>query len=294
MKVLNFGSLNIDNVYAVDHIVQPGETQTASSLNLFPGGKGLNQSLALAKAGIDVRHAGAVGHDGDVLLNVLKEGHVNCDLIRILDEPSGHAIIQLDKNAQNCIIIHGGANRQISEDMINETLSHFDEGDILLLQNEINNIDKIVNCAYAKKMIICLNPSPYDDSLKSIDFGKISIFLMNEVEGFQMTGKEDPDDIITEIKQKYPSAKVLLTLGGRGSVYYDGSSLTHQDAFKVKAVDTTAAGDTFTGYFLAGFIKGDSPKKILERASKAAAIAVSRKGAAVSIPTPDEVDAFKA
>ena len=292
MRVLSFGSLNIDNVYAVDHIVQPGETQTACSLSIFPGGKGLNQSIALAKAGVEVYHAGQVGDDGELLLETLQKAHVRTDYVREVPGRSGHAVIQLDKNAQNCIIIHGGTNRTISETMIDSVLSHFVAGDLILLQNEINGLDMIIDKAYARGMLVCLNPSPYDDALKAIDMGKIAIFLMNEVEGWQMTGVKEPEAIIETIRRRYPETKTVLTLGGDGSLYYDGSEIIRQAIYPVKAVDTTAAGDTFTGYFLAGFIEGRPSKEILDRASRAAAIAVSRMGAAVSIPTTEEVDSF--
>ena len=196
MKVLNFGSLNLDYVYSVDHMVAPGETLASSGMNIFCGGKGLNQSIALAKAGVDVYHAGMIGEEGGILLKACKEGGVNADFIKSIPGKSGHTIIQVDKNGQNCILLYGGANRSITKEYVDEVLAHFEKGDILLLQNEINMLDYIIDCAYEKEMMIILNPSPYDDALEACDFGKISMFLLNEIEGGQVTGETQTDRIL--------------------------------------------------------------------------------------------------
>ena len=138
MKILNYGSLNIDHVYHVPHFVRPGETLSSLDMQLFAGGKGLNQSIALARAGADVWHAGAIGKDGGMLSGILKDSNVNTGCLKIRDVPTGHAIIQIDENGQNCILLYGGANQTMNRLEIEEVLSHFEEGDILLLQNEIN------------------------------------------------------------------------------------------------------------------------------------------------------------
>ena len=244
MKVLNFGSLNLDYVYSVDHMVAPGETLASSGMNTFCGGKGLNQSIALAKAGVDVYHAGMIGEEGDILLKACKEGGVNADYIKSIPGKSGHTIIQVDKNGQNCILLYGGANRSITKEYVDEVLAHFEKGDILLLQNEINMLDYIIDCAYEKGMMIILNPSPYDDALDACDFGKIAMFLLNEIEGGQVTGETQTDRILERLREIYPEAKVVLTLGGEGSVYQYKEEQYRQGIYKVKAVDTTAAGDT--------------------------------------------------
>lgn len=289
MKVLNFGSLNLDYVYQVESILIPGETQASKSRQIFCGGKGLNQSIALAKAGIPVYHAGLIGEGGEPLLEVCKENGVNTEFIRQIPGPCGHTVIQVDRNGQNCILLFGGSNRSMTKEFVDSVLDSFDEGDIILLQNEINELDYIIDRAYEKKMMIILNPSPFDSALEKCDLSKISLFLMNEIEGFQITGEKEPDRILAKVKELYPKAKVVLTLGGDGSVYQDETGIYRQGIFKVKAVDTTAAGDTFTGYFISSVIDGMPVQDGLKLAAKASAIAVSRPGATASIPVRSEV-----
>ena len=275
MKVLNYGSLNVDYVYSVDHIIVGGETQHSSKLEVFSGGKGLNQSIALAKAGVPVYHAGIVGSDGDILLDACKEAGVNTKYIRRLPVKGGHTMIQVDKNAQNCIILYGGTNQMQTREFVDEVLADFGEGDYLLLQNEINMLDYIIDQAYEK--------------LNTCDLGKIYLFLLNEIESEQITGYKDKDQILDAMAEKFPNARFVLTLGSDGAVYYDGKEKIFQDIFKVKALDTTAAGDTFTGYFIAAVIEGRSVQEALRMAAKASSIAVSRPGATPSIPAMDEV-----
>lgn len=154
---------------------------------------------------------------------------------------------------------------------------------------EINMLDYIIDKAYEKKMKIILNPSPFDEKLDNCDLGKIYLFLLNEIEGEQITGYKDKDQILNTMAEKFPNARFVLTLGSDGAFYYDGKVKIFQDIFKVKAVDTTAAGDTFTGYFIAAMIEGRSVSDALRMAAKASSIAVSRPGATPSIPTVDEV-----
>ncbi len=289
MKVLNIGSMNLDLVYSVDHIVQPGETEASFALDTFLGGKGLNQSMALAKAGVEVYQGGMIGEDGQVFLDACKEYGVKADYIRTVPGKSGHAVIQRDKNAQNCILLYGGANQMLTEEYVDSVLADFAEGDILLLQNEVNQMGYIVDKAFEKGMQIALNPSPFNEKLDEVDMKKISIFLLNEVEGNQVTGLTDPDEIIAEMLNRFPNARIVLTLGKDGAVYADASQKHFQPIFKVKAVDTTAAGDTFTGYFLAGLLDGMPVPEILKMSAKASSIAVTRAGAVPSIPYRDEV-----
>ena len=289
MKVLNIGSMNLDHVYTVDHIVEPGETQSSTQLQLFLGGKGMNQSVALAKAGVEVYQGGMIGADGGVFLDACREYGIHADYIRTVDARTGHAIIQIDKNAQNCILLYGGANQALTEAYVDEVISQFDSGDILLLQNEVNLLPYIVDRGHAQGMKIVLNPSPFDDKLKAVDMTKISLFLLNEIEGYQLTGFREPDAIIDSIRERFPHAAVVLTLGSDGAVYADQSCKHFQPIFPVKAVDTTAAGDTFTGYFIAGLAQGMEIPDILRMSAKASSIAVSRAGAVPSIPYRDEV-----
>ena len=289
MKVLNFGSLNLDYTYQVETILIPGETQASKSREIFCGGKGLNQSIALAKAGVPVYHAGMIGEEGEILLETCRENGVNTEFIRKIDGPSGHTIIQVDKNGQNCNLLYGGANRSITREFVDEVLAAFDSGDIILLQNEINELPYIIDRAYEKKMMIFLNPSPYDHGLDSCDLSKISLFLVNEIEGYQITGEKEPEKILEKMKWLYPGAKLLLTLGGEGSVYQDETGIYRQGIYRVKAADTTAAGDTFTGYFISSVIDGLPVQEGLDLAARASAIAVSRPGASASIPLREEV-----
>lgn len=289
MKVLNFGSLNIDYVYPVDHIIAPGETEPTGEINENCGGKGLNQSIALAKAGVRVCHAGLVGEEGQVLIDKCKENDVDSTYIRKIPGRSGHTIIQVDKDGQNSILLFGGANRSLTKDFIDEVLGNFGQGDILVLQNEVNLLDYIIDKAYDRQMMIVLNPSPYDAALTTCDLSKISLFLLNEIEGEQITGYSEPEEMLAELKKRFPEAKVVLTLGSAGSIYQYKDELYKQGIYKVKAVDTTAAGDTFTGYFVSSIISGMSVQDGLSMAAKAAAISVTRPGATDSIPLKDEV-----
>lgn len=289
MKVLNFGSLNLDMVYQMEHIVRGGETFAADRLDKFPGGKGLNQSVALAKAGAEVFHAGNIGPDGELLTATLRNAGVCTDHVRVLDMPSGHAIIQVDRSGENSIILFGGANVSVDSAQIDDVLSRFERGDYLVLQNEINRLDEIIEKAYARGMTIVLNPSPMDEKIGKLPLEKVSIFMLNEIEGGVITGKTDPEEILDGLRNRFPGAQVVLTLGSRGSVYMNGETRIHQDIYKVKTVDTTAAGDTFTGFFISTLLRGGTPARALDVAAKASAIAVSRMGAAPSIPDWDEV-----
>lgn len=289
MKILNFGSMNIDYVYSVDHMVMPGETLFTGGMEIFSGGKGLNQSIALAKAGADVYHAGMIGKEGLFLKDSIRESGADVSFIRENEGKSGHTIIQVDKTGQNCILLYGGANRNITKEYVDYVLQNFESGDMILLQNEINMLPYIMECAYKKGMKIILNPSPFDKGLRDCDLNKVSMFLVNEIEAHQITGKENAEAILDEFRNLYPEAEIVLTLGSEGSVYQNKETRIYQNIYKVEVVDTTAAGDTFTGYFISSLMKGDTPEDALNLAAKASAIAVSREGAAPSIPSIEEV-----
>ena len=290
MKILVFGSLNIDRRYIVDHFVQPGETLSSLDVGTFSGGKGLNQAIACKKAGSDVYMAGKIGKDGAFLLAELKDADVSTKHV-FIDENmmSGHAIIQVDTNGQNCIITYGGTNRAITKEEIDEVLADFSAGDIILMQNEINSMEYIIDQAHAKGMLVALNPSPIDDALMNSDLSKVTYFIMNEVEAAKISGKADVTEAFDVLRAKYPQSKIVITMGGDGSMFFVGEKIWRHGIYKVKAVDTTAAGDTFTGYFLNGLLEGLQPLEIMSQAAKASAIAVSQPGAADSIPTKDVV-----
>ena len=230
-----------------------------------------------------------IGDGGEILLETCRDNHVNTEFIHQISGPCGHTVIQVDQNGQNCILLYGGANQSITKEFVDEVLSHFDKGDMLLLQNEISELDYIIEKASEKEMQIILNPSPYNNKLDKCDLNKISLFLVNEIEGEQITGEKEPDEILKKFSQMYPDASVVLTLGGDGAVYQDKKGIYRQGIFPVKAVDTTAAGDTFTGYFLASVLEKMSPEEGLRMAAKASSIAVSRLGAAASVPMRNEV-----
>lgn len=289
MKILNFGSCNIDYVYTVDHIVKPGETITGNRLEIFPGGKGLNQSIAIARAGTKVYHAGILGNDAEILLNTLKGSGADTRYIKTADIKNGHAIIQVNAQGQNSIFVYPGSNDMITTDFVDSVLENFNPGDIILLQNEINNIKYIIDKAYENKMLIALNPSPINEKISEIDFRKLTYIILNEIEAREISGSDNIEEILLFFSSNYPKLKVMLTLGGDGCIYTENGIRFSHPIFKTEVIDTTAAGDTFTGYFISEISKGEKPKNAIKIASCAAAVSVSRKGAAPSIPTFREV-----
>ena len=291
MKILNFGSINIDYVYSVPHIVSPGETISSSRLESFPGGKGANQSVALSKAGLEVFHAGKIGTDGEWILEKLQEYGVVTELVRIGKEPSGQAIIQVTDNGDNSIILYKGCNHLIDEKYIDHVLSFFNKGDILILQNEINNLDKIINSASDKELYICFNPAPYTSEINDLMLQKINFFVLNEIEGSCLTGGEsDPVEILNKLSVKFPDAEIVLTLGEKGVLACHRNTQYKVEITPLKAVDTTGAGDTFIGYYIYGRSKMMNIQKSLELACRASSITVTRKGAMDSIPYVNELD----
>lgn len=289
MKITNFGSCCIDNVYAVPYFVKPGETLPCTHYEVHPGGKGLNQSLALAYAGIPVRHAGKVGGDGVWMKDLMANAGIDTSLTQVVDTPSGHANIQVTPDGNNAIVIFGGANRAIRSDDIARVLADAEVGDFLLIQNEISCLGELIDAAYAKQQRIIFNAAPITDAVTSYPLDKVEVFIVNELEGEALTGEHKPDSILAAMKGRFPGARTILTLGDKGAMYFDGEAKFSQPAFPVRAVDATGAGDTFTGYFMAGFLKGSPIPDCLELACRAAALCVTRPGAASSIPRLHEV-----
>lgn len=288
MKVLNLGSLNIDFNYSLGHIMQTNETQAAHDMHTFPGGKGLNQSIAMARAGMEVHHAGFIGEDGDFLVETLNHAGVYTELIHKEEGRSGHAIIQVDPMGQNAVMIYGGCNTEITTEYIDSVLEQFDEEDVLVLQNEISNVPYAMERAHEKKMKIILNPSPCNEGLKACDLTKVDLFFINEVEGRELTSYVQPGDILIGMQEQYPNSSCVLTLGKEGAFFKNAQESLYQKALPVHAVDSTAAGDIFEGYFLASYLNGHSAKEALKIASYAAGISVQRKGASMSAPTMEE------
>ncbi len=304
MKILNLGSLNIDRVYAVPHFVQEGETLSSPKMEVFCGGKGLNQSLALARAGAKVLHVGAAGPDGDALAELLAQAGADTAHLHRLDTPSGHAIIQVDPQGHNCIIVSGGANALVTPSMVDAAIGVCAQGDWLLTQNETACVAYAFHKAKAAGMKIAFNPSPVDSTLMAYPLDLVDLFVLNEAEGAHLADlplDTDPKDTLAALTRQYPAAAFALTLGGDGALCLANGHTARHGIFPVQAVDTTAAGDTFCGYFLTAFasqlesgslVTLTALQQALRIASAAAAIAVSRPGAGPSIPTFPEVEGF--
>ena len=290
MKVLVFGSANIDRTYSVDHVVVGGETISSASLTEFCGGKGFNQAVAFSRAGCEVFFAGAIGPDGDLLENTLKANKVNTDYLKHVDAPTGHAIIQVTSDGTNSIIISAGANGMITHEDVDSVLSAFSKGDLVVLQNEISSVDYIIDKANELGLNIALNPSPFDRRIESCDLNAVDFLMVNEIEGAAISGESEPEKILQCIHQKYQNMNIVLTLGECGSCFMGSNGIaTKCSIYHSKAVDTTAAGDTFTGYFLSEMIISKNVEKALKTAAVASGISVSRNGASTSIPYRNEV-----
>ncbi len=291
-KILNYGSLNIDKTFSLDHIVKPGETISSFSYEENAGGKGCNQAGALAKAGCDVYMAGKIGFDGKFLLNLLKNFNVNIENINKEGSTTGQAIIQVSKDGQNSIILSPGANFENSKEEIDLVLKNFSKGDFLILQNEINNIEYLINKGYEKGLTICFNPSPFTNEILKLPLKKISYFFVNEIEAAQITQNKcnnNFETILDAICKKFLTSHIVMTMGKAGSYYSYKEKTYHQPIIDSPVVDTTAAGDTFMGYFIASLIFNYNEKEALYYATKASSITVSKKGALTSIPLKKDI-----
>lgn len=287
MKIINFGSLNIDKVCSVEEFVQPGETIMATGYSVNAGGKGLNQSVAAARAGAQVLHAGAVGSDGLFLKEILADAGADVSCLRVMDTESGCAFIEVNSKGQNRIIVSAGTNRMYTEEYIRSVLEKADAGDFVLLQNEINMVGEIIRLSHEKGYRVVFNASPIPKKPEELPLELVDIFMVNELEAAALAGTSaegDFRDILKALQKKYPNAAIVMTLGKEGVLYGYKEEFYSHPIFKVNAVDTTAAGDTFCGYFLAALCAEKSVETALREASAASAMAVSSKGAAPSIP----------
>lgn len=292
MKIYNFGSLNVDRVYGVEDFVRAGETILAKSLSFFPGGKGLNQTIALARAGANVYHVGCIGRDGGILKDTLVENQVPLTYVKELDADGGHTALQVSESGQNAIIVYSGTNHMLTENFVDEVMQRIEPGDYVLMQNEINLVPYIIRKAKEAGAQVALNPSPITKELMSYPLEMVDLFIVNEIEGEAVTGEKEPQKILTAFREKYPHAKIVLTLGSEGSCYQDETTFAMQEIYKNTVVDTTGAGDTYCGYLLTCLMEGVPVKEALHMATAASSIAVSRQGAAPSIPKREEVEAF--
>ncbi len=290
MKILVFGSLNIDRTYRVPHFVTAGETLSAKQMELYCGGKGFNQAIALSRAGNKVYFAGAVGEDGQMLLDALIDNGIDCQHVFRLPCSTGHAVIQVEDSGQNSIIILAGANGMISVLDIDKVLADFSAGDMIVLQNEISHMPELLEKAHQKDMIVAFNPSPISAAIADCRLETVDYLLLNETEGTALTGCKNPPDMLRFLHTHYPQTHIVLTLGEYGSLFQDtDGNITREGIFPVQVVDTTAAGDTFTGYFLSEIVHGSTAQVALHTAAVAAGISVTRQGAEPSIPYRKDV-----
>lgn len=286
MTIYNLGSINIDHSYHVPNLPRPGETVAATALITGLGGKGANQSIAIARAGGHVAHIGAVGADGEWTVAALRAAGVDTAAVRVMDEPTGHAMIAVDAAAENAIVLFPGANTRIGEDQIAEALHAARPGDWLLLQNETNAGIAAARAARGKGLRVAYCAAPFDAAAVAEILPFTDLLSVNEGEA-------------AELRAALPEAALagcdlLVTYGARGAAYIGPDQSVKTDAFKVDPVDTTGAGDTFLGYALAGFDSGLTIEAALRRASAAAALQVTRPGAAEAIPEAGEVAEFLA
>lgn len=295
MRALVFGSANLDRTYHVEHFVTKGETASCTRMQEACGGKGFNQALALQRAGFDTCFAGAIGTDGDALATELEMAGVDTSLLIRRPGPTGHAVIQLDKDGHNCIIVCPGANGTITTEDVEATLDSFVPGDLLVVQNEMSETDYAIRAAHRRGMLVAANPSPFDGRIRSWDIGCIDYLFVNEVEGALLSGKGDAEGILCELHARHPETCVILTLGGQGCQCLGTDGVVRAvRAMTVDVVDTTAAGDTFTGYFLAEVLRQRGLDQALRTATVASGLAVTRAGAGPSIPSMSEVAALLA
>lgn len=290
MRALCYGSLNLDHIYNVPEFIRPGETLQALSVEQHCGGKGFNQAVAAAKAGLPVCLAGCIGPDGGSFREICRAVGVDDTYLREESIPTGSAVIQVNQWGENCILLYGGANQAVTAGQIQETLADFQPGDVLIVQNEISQLSCLLSAGAERGMRVALNPSPMNADITPEMLRHVSWLFVNEVEAQQLCGSDEPQTCLDRLSALCPRGAVILTLGSGGAWYCGPEGRFHQPAFPVRAVDTTAAGDTFTGYFLAGVLEHGSPQTALETASRASALAVTRKGAYDSIPWKDEVE----
>ena len=290
MAVLNYGSLNIDMKFTVEQIVQPGQTIKSKAFKLSCGGKGFNQSIALAKAGATVYHAGKTGKNGQIFIDMLKENNVNVSGITTSNLSDGRAVVQVDGSGENSIILYGGSNLMITKEEINSVLVHFKKGDLLLLQNEINNIPYLIDKAKQIGMKVAVNLAPISADSFFYPLDLVDYLIINETEGATLTGLSNAADIVTHLVNRYRSCVTVLTLGINGVILSYNDKMYSQSAYMVDTVDTTGAGDTFVGYFIQSVQSGKTLEKAADLACKASALCVSLPGSSDSIPCRSDVE----
>ena len=288
-SVLNYGSINIDHVYRVPAFVRPGETLASRQYQRGTGGKGYNQTVALARAGARVSHAGKVGRDGEFVLETLRNDGVDTRHVTTVDTPTGHAIIQVDDAGENAIVLFGGANQEVTVEEATAVVKTQTPGDWLLLQNEISCVGEILELGLKHGLRVAFNPAPMTDAVADLPLGRLGLLVLNESEGAGLSGETEVSAILDALQRRWPETAIVLTAGSAGAHYVDSNAAFFEPAARVTPVDTTAAGDTFVGYLLAELVAGSEPRAALRLATKAAGVCVTRRGAASAIPRRDEL-----
>ncbi|WP_170404796.1 ribokinase [Ruegeria arenilitoris] len=283
MTIWNLGSINADMIYDVPHLPGPGETLSANRLDRFLGGKGANMSVAAARAGAQVAHIGAVGPDGRWARDRLTEYGVDTRHIAEVDVPTGHAIIAVDAQGENNIILFPGSNHAITPDQLGQALSSASQGDLLVMQNETTLQVEAAKMARALGLTVCYAAAPFQAAAVQAVLPYLDFLILNEVEAEQL--RDATGQSVTDLKIEH----VIVTLGSKGARYYHRGEASDFPAHKVQAVDTTGAGDTFTGYVLAGMDHGMPMAQAIAQANRAAALMVTRHGTADVIPDLKEV-----
>ncbi len=291
--IFNFGSINIDHTYRVPYFVRPGETLESNQHSVGLGGKGVNQSLAIARAKGAVSHWGRVSSIDAWVAHELESAGVGVKDVELTTGPSGHAIIQIDALGENAILLFSGANHGFTQERITALIAQTTPGDTILIQNECNGLDQLIPLAVSHGCKVIFNPAPMTAKVASLPLEQCELLFFNRTEAAALLGMpvaSSAADLLRRCKEALGDVEVVLTLGSEGAWYQCSSETLFQPALKVKAIDTTAAGDTFVGYFLAARQAGLTPSQCLQRATAAAALAVQQWGAASSIPMGEEVD----
>ncbi|SIS51308.1 ribokinase [Roseivivax lentus] len=286
MTIWNLGSINADYVYRVPHLPRPGETLPASAYSRGLGGKGANMSVAAARAGARVAHLGAVGHDGGWMIERLMEYGVDTRAIDRVGEASGHAIIAVAEDGENQILLYPGANHAISETRLADRLAEAGASDLFLFQNETNAQARGAALASAQGLRVVYAAAPFDADAVSAVLPLLDLLILNAVEAQQLQAATGlaPGAL--------PVRDVIVTKGAEGATWFetDSGDATDIPAVPSDPVDTTGAGDTFTGYLVAGLDRGFTLRQSLDLAAKAAAIMVTRVGTADVIPDLKDVE----
>ncbi len=287
MTLYNLGSINTDYVYSLDHLPAPGETLRAHEFQIGLGGKGLNISVAMMRAGAPVSHIGAIGVGDTNVISMLTQQGVDLAAVDKIDGVTGHAVVYVDAQSENQIVIVGGANQAITETHIRNSLADAGPEDWLVLQNETNANELGLTVAREKGMKVALVAAPFDAQTLPDLILRVDLVSMNRSE------TEEFERAIGRSFREAAGPDFLLTYGSDGAEYVGSRGSARISAHTVDAVDTTGAGDTFFGSFLAKYALGLPLEEALSYANAAAALQVQRKGAAVAIPSHEEVVAFQ-